>query len=253
MRILIRTSRWAIWARRLGGFALPLAIISVFLHRSKAIDTDTFHITFGLAVVCGLLAFFMGLVAFFRLWGSGDKGWRRATAGVLFGAFFVGLTIYAVLQGTQYPQTVDVWTDRVDPPELVMVAREMPTGSADFDTIAQAFPNAVNRTYQLESSELFGLIEELIADLEWDVRVKRLPDALGRPGQINASVTTLFGWQDEVSIRLTVQQNRTIVAMRSASMYGLHDLGVNGKRIESFLLNLDRKISEIIRDRPAQN
>ena len=32
MRILIRTSRWAIWARRLGSVAVPLLVIPVLLH-----------------------------------------------------------------------------------------------------------------------------------------------------------------------------------------------------------------------------
>ena len=39
MRILVRTSRWAIWARRLGNFALPLAVIPILMHRAEAINT----------------------------------------------------------------------------------------------------------------------------------------------------------------------------------------------------------------------
>jgi hypothetical protein len=35
MRILIRTSKWAIWARRFGSLALPLAAIPVLMHRER--------------------------------------------------------------------------------------------------------------------------------------------------------------------------------------------------------------------------
>ena len=42
MRILIRTSKWAVWARRFGALALPLAAIPVLLHRLHIITSDNF-------------------------------------------------------------------------------------------------------------------------------------------------------------------------------------------------------------------
>jgi len=42
MRILTRTSKWAIWARRLGGFSLPMLVVPVLLHRNQALGSDIF-------------------------------------------------------------------------------------------------------------------------------------------------------------------------------------------------------------------
>ena len=44
MRILIRTSKWAIWARRFGSFAVPLTVIPVFMHREQMIASSDFVI-----------------------------------------------------------------------------------------------------------------------------------------------------------------------------------------------------------------
>ena len=43
MRILIRTSKWAVWARRFGALALPLALIPVLLHRGRLITQREFR------------------------------------------------------------------------------------------------------------------------------------------------------------------------------------------------------------------
>ena len=86
MRILIRTSKWAIWARRLGSFAMPLAIIPVFLHRERIISSDDFLLIELVAAGFALVAAFLAIGAYARLWVTGDQGWSRATVGLFFSA-----------------------------------------------------------------------------------------------------------------------------------------------------------------------
>ena len=83
MRILVRTSQWAIWARRIGSFAIPLAVIPVFMHRSGAIASSAFEVTEAVAVGFALLAFILSVGAFARIWTTGDRGWGRAVTGLL--------------------------------------------------------------------------------------------------------------------------------------------------------------------------
>src|SRR3569833_2695297 len=84
MRILVRTSKWAIWARRLGSFAVPLAIIPVLMHRSRAITTDTFAIIEIVAIAAAIAGVVAALAAFVRIWNTGDHGWGRAVSGLIF-------------------------------------------------------------------------------------------------------------------------------------------------------------------------
>jgi hypothetical protein len=51
--------------------------------------------------------------------------------------------------------------------------------------------------------------------------------------------TLLFGFSDDVVIRLQSSPDGTRVDMRSASARGLHDLGENARRIRRFLADLD--------------
>ena len=85
MRLLVRTSRWAVWARRLGSFALPLAIIPVLMHRGSAIGTDTFEIVEAGDDPRGARpALITSIIAFVRIWITGDEGWGRAITGLIF-------------------------------------------------------------------------------------------------------------------------------------------------------------------------
>ena len=51
--------------------------------------------------------------------------------------------------------------------------------------------------------------------------------------------TPLFGFADDVLVRLRPEGSRTRLDMRSVSRTGLHDLGQNARRIRSFLADLD--------------
>lgn len=249
IRILIRTSRWAIWSRRLGSVAVPLLVIPALMHRSRGINSDSFGVVFGFAMFIAALAFLTGVIAFIRLWMTGDRGWGRATTGLVFGLICMAPLFYGTVQYMRYPAVNDVTTDWQDPPALMLTGRGPPDDRLKDEVIA-AFPNAVNRNYQLSTDIVFAQAVQLVTENGWDIRLRREPGAQARPGQLNATATTLMGWRDEVSISIGNSGNGTRVAVRSKSAFGPADLGENGRRIESFLLTLDQKISEWRRDNP---
>jgi hypothetical protein len=84
----------------------------------------------------------------------------------------------------------------------------------------------------------------------WDVRTQRAPPTALDVGQINAIAVTLFGWRDEVAVRVTGTAQGSNIDMRSVPLSGFHDFGENGRRIEEFLLALDQKITLTLRDAP---
>ncbi|MGB2293141.1 MAG: DUF1499 domain-containing protein, partial [Parvibaculales bacterium] len=54
--------------------------------------------------------------------------------------------------------------------------------------------------------------------------------------------TVLFGFKDDVVIRLSAEAGKTRIDMRSASRQGRSDFRVNAKRIEAFLADLKSAI-----------
>ena len=256
MRILIRTSRWATWARRLGSVAVPLVITSVGLHWLRLITSDLFVVVALAAGAVALLAVLAALIALARLWQTGDQGWGRALAGLSLGA--ISLLPYAWYGNLllRYPAVTDIaTTDRglmplifepgtqAMPPPKMLSAAEM----------AATFPNVETRNYPLGLVPTFGLIRAMVDDRGWDVKLVREPAPEAEFGQLNAQIVTIPGWREEAVIRVTGNLTTSVVDMRSASLNAQHDFGSNGTRIEEFLTALDEAVTTLLRDNPNAN
>ena len=252
MRILIRTSKWAIWARRFGALALPLAALPVILHRAHAITSQNFMVIEAIAAGLAGIAILMALVAFTRLWFTGDQGWWRATVALVFGALVLAPTLYFVGLYLRQPSFADVSTDVANPPTLVSFVDQRFSTPEERQRVEAAFPNARSRSYPIAAPDLFDTVEGMVGDRDWEVRSERRPQAATDTGQINAMVTTMLGFRQEVSIRLAGNADGTTIAMRSASLADVPDLGENGQRIEAFLLDLDTIVTQMLRNATPQ-
>lgn len=253
MRILIRTSKWAIWSRRIASFALPLAIVPIFMHRAGMIPSETFHIIEGAAIFAALAGLVMAFTAFVRLWNTGDRGWVRATMGVVFALIVLAPAGYAAYAYWKYPKTTDVYTDLADPPLLVSDVPRVQMTTDLARSIAATFPNVASRTYPLGPEQVYEIALNLATARGWEVEARVAPQGPLGEGQLNAIVLTLLGWRDEISVRIAGVPEGSTVAMRSSSLVGIHDLGENGRRIEEFLLALDTDVTVIMRDAPINN
>jgi len=251
MRILIRTSKWAIWARRFGSLAVPLTVVPVLLHREQFIASADFVVVESVAAGVAALALLLGLSAYVRLWITGDQGWGKATWGLFFALICLAPFGYLGLQAVRYPLVNEVATDFGDPLPLSSSIRVVPTGTALQQLIATTFPNARTRTYPIDATQMFATVEDLVDQRGWDVRTRREPPTALDTGQLNAISVSLFGFRDEVAIRVAGTPSGSTVDMRSVSLSGFHDFGENGKRVEEFMLALDQKITLLLRDAPV--
>lgn len=248
MRIPIRTSRWAIWARRLASLALPFEIIPVLMHRERMVASDTFTLLFGIGLALAFLAILAGLIALVRLWQTGFRGWDKALQALILGLIMVSPVAIAAYWATSYPDTSDVATTG-ELPRLVIDGGDAEVPLAQ-EARAVAFPTAVARTYTLPPSKVFSLVVGLVAAQNWEIRFRREPVAPDTAGRLNALAMTWFGYRDEVAIRIGRADAGSVVSMRSASLFGLDDLGANGRRIEAFLAALDHAVIEAERQGP---
>lgn len=254
LRILIRTSKWAIWARRLGSLAVPLIILPVLMHRERLLDAPTFMVVAVFAGIVSLLAVLVSLVALVRLWNTGDQGWTASFAGLFLGLVcLVPFAWYGQL-ALRYPPVTDIATAPrsglplvFEPDTAHMLPPRLPSPAEQ-----QAFfPNATTRSYPLDPVQLFALVERLVRAEGWAIRQRREPD--GEPGRINARITTLPGWQEEVVLRVAPNGQGGVVDMRSASIGAPLDFGSNGNRISAFLVALDNEVTAFLRDNPNIN
>ncbi len=255
MRILIRTSKWAIWARRLGSVAVPLIVISILLHRLRLIGGDLFLAAAALAGLVALIAVLTSLIALVRLWQTGDQGWSKALVGLALGLICLVPFAYYGALALQYPPVTDIATDDrallplvFEPGTAAMPAPRM-LAPADQDML---FPNAVTRSYPLNEGRTFELVRQIVADFGWDIRYERLP-APEAAGQINAQIVTFPGWREEAVIRVTGDNANANVDMRSVSLNAPHDFGSNGERLESFLNALDDEVTRLLIENPDIN
>lgn len=256
MRILIRTSKWAIWARRLGSLAVPLTIVPVLMHRERFLDSAAFLVVALFACAVAALAVLAALVALVRLWYTGDQGWGRALAGLFLGVFCLAPFAWYGSLALRYPIVTDIATaPRGELPLLFEPdTASMPPPQVLTPEQQQAyFPNATTRTYPLDPLQLFAIVEHLAEEQGWEIRQRREPDINGEPGRLNARIVTLLGWREEAVLRVSAVAEGAAVDMRSASIGALHDLGSNGERISDFLVALDNEVTAFLRDNPNIN
>jgi len=250
MRILIRTSNWAIWARRLGSFALPLTLIPLLLHRLQLIGSTEFAIIEAIAAAVAVLAIVAAAGAFVRLWITGDRGWGRAVWGLVFGIVCLLPFGWLGYEASRYPLVYEVTTDVGVAMPLVSDVQVTPTAASLQAEIAAAFPNARTRTYPIEATQMFDIVLQQATQRGWEILADQAPaDALG-VGQINAIATNLFGWRDEVVLRVASTNQGSRIDMRSVPLARFSDFGDNGRRIEEFLVALDQQITIMLRDTP---
>lgn len=250
MRILIRTSLSAIWARRLAALALPLTILAIAMHYGGSLEAEAFAATALLAVGTAALALLLSLVALTALWFSGDRGWGRAISALLISLICLAPAAAAGYAMWRYPPTHDVTTDAVRPPALVSAIAPEPSPPPQAK-IDKTFPGVRTRRYSLDAPSVFDIVERLIDERRWQLIARTAPATGLDSGQINAMAVALGGWRDEVAVRVVGTSAGCVVDMRSAALGPGHDLGANGRRIEGFLDALDAEVTRAMRNAPV--
>lgn len=162
---------------------------------------------------------------------------------VLFG----GILALAILisMGMQFgraqsvPPIHDLTTDPADPPrfEAVMEVRGPDANPLDYDAgelaevTREAYPFLRPIESDLPPSAAFDRARSLVAEFGWE------PVAADREaGRIEATdTTTMYGFKDDVVIRIRSGGEGSVIDLRSVSRVGQSDLGTNAARIRAFI------------------
>jgi len=207
------------------------------------------YIAFRQLIPLGLLVCAVGLLgSLIALWrtpaGIGWSGWIVPLAAVVASIVVGAIPLIGIKHARTVPPIHDVTTDTDLPPVYVALAAERKASANGLDyggplVAAQqkaAFPDVKTLYSPLAPEALFDRARKVAQDCGW-----RLAAADRSDLRIEAVDTTLlFGFKDDIVVRIRSDANGSRLDVRSASRVGRSDLGVNAARIRKYLALLQQ-------------
>jgi uncharacterized protein (DUF1499 family) len=152
-----------------------------------------------------------------------------------------GPPLYLYRVATSVPAIHDLTTDAADPPRFVAVLALRQPGDNSLDYTARVaaeqkkgYPDLARMMLAVSPAAAFERALAAARAMGWEI-VASVP----AEGRIEATdTTTLFGFKDDVVIRVAPSGSGSRVDVRSASRVGQSDIGVNAKRIRAYLAKL---------------
>lgn len=221
--------------------AIAMAGIAVKGYRSGELHFVTTIKDFETASYVAIIAFSISLMS---LWFVRQAGNRRGLVPGLLGlvlslplVFFIANFEYAA---RAYPPINDISTDTEDAPNFWDVPNPvMYPGSKVAELQKKSYPNLKHLEVVMASEKVFNLAATVAKEMGWEVIVENTDDM-----QIEAVDTSaLFGFKDNIVIRIQEDGDSVRVDMRSHSRLGKIDRGVNAKRIKQYMRNLEQRFS----------
>jgi uncharacterized protein (DUF1499 family) len=174
----------------------------------------------------------------------------RANAGAIImglaGLAIAGVTAWIPyslrMTANSVPAIHDISTDLSNPPQFVRVAAlrkpdDHPVaydGPAVGEQQRKAYPDLAPLVLKAPRDKAFAAAQGALASMGLEV-----VEADAAQGRIEATATSLlFGFKDDVVVRIADDANGTKVDVRSKSRVGRNDFGMNAKRIRAFQAKL---------------
>ena len=227
------------WLLPLQSLWLLMAGVAVLGFRTSLLPWRPALVLFAVAVGAVLsTGFFSLLLLFLRMRaGRWDGGRPCLLATALSLPFLIGVLLMGI-QGANAPPINDISTDTDNPP-VFRVAKQLRRpgdNSVDYpgktaaDLQHAAYPDMVPLIVPMTPAEAFALSRATAEKLGW-----RITGQAPSEGVIEAvERSLLFGFIDDIVIRIAATGSGSRIDLRSASRSGIGDLGVNARRIGEF-------------------
>ncbi len=231
-------------APMIGSFGTQLGIWPFF------IGIQVFTYATGLAIfgcVTGLIGL---LVSWVRKREISVK--RNFLIGTLGSGVLVAYLVFVVIPGLQMPMLYNVSTDLVNPPSFSQEVLEVrgesnPVDMTDGikDKVRAGYPQLKPYVTELSIEEMVKIVEAAIDDFGWETHGHQTDDDQPEVVTYYATATTFwFRFKDDIAIRIRPSESGgSVVDVHSVSRVGISDLGKNAARIESFVEELDNRMS----------
>jgi uncharacterized protein (DUF1499 family) len=216
---------------RVGLVAVALMLLGPLLAGVRLLPGLAGFVTFALGGLLALIVAVLGVIRAVRGRGFGGGGVIAATVGALA---FVGLAG----RSAGSPRINDFTTDPANPPAFKQAAEERanagrdlgyPAGFAEIQRACCA--DLTPMKLKTSPAATFAMVELVARDTP-DWTITRRDEA---SGELEAVATSrLFGFKDDVVVRVRPEPDGSRVDMRSKSRNGQGDLGTNAARIRAF-------------------
>jgi hypothetical protein len=239
----------AIWSRNLAVFAVVAVLVSILIVRFGFLEIKPALATFFGALACAGVSILVGLIGAAAIWQSGARGMSRILLAFLINALLLAYPAYLGLQYRRLPAIHDITTDPIDPPRFEALARlrsgdgANPAVYAGLYSAEQqhiAYPDIETVELELPVQRAYEITLQLVTKRKWLIIDARSPQPPRRIGRIEAVARTpIMGFREDVSIRVTPDDEDARVDIRSASRYFESDLGSNAARVRKLIDDLN--------------
>jgi Protein of unknown function (DUF1499) len=240
------------WASRLGLFFASMLPITFVLHRLLGLPTP---VALNITAACfagAALVLVMAIVSGLDIWVTGRQGAARIVFATTVAVAVLSVPVGLYLASRKWPVLNDITTDVVSPPPLIGAEKLRKPGSNSvaypalrFAAVQQSsFPDIKTLVIPRSSEETFELVLQAIGKLKMRSAYEAPPDEEpGAPGVVEiADKTMVFGFTDDVVIRITGDETTSRVDVRSASRYGTSDFGRNAERVRAILKEISGRV-----------
>jgi hypothetical protein len=262
------TSRLAIWARRMAGFAFLASLLAIgFVRWGPFEEIRPAVAAFAGTLAIAVVALFLALAAFVVIWREGLAGLGAALAAMVVSLALLTYPAYLGIKAYRLPWIYDITTDPIDPPRYEKLAgfrgRDAnPTTYAGLYAAEQqraAYPDVgplgTNATVQAAYDAALVAVnkgKDSFFAPYWRVIDHRAPSP-GRPeGRIEAIARTpIMGFRDDVVVRVRAEPGGVRIDARSSSRYGSFDFGTNAARVRRLMNDIEDAMRAQKPERPA--
>ncbi|HZR72031.1 DUF1499 domain-containing protein [Bradyrhizobium sp.] len=239
----------ASWSRNLAVFAVVAVLVSILIVRFGFLEIKPALATFFGALAIAGVSILLGLIGAAAIWQSGARGMSRILLAFLINAVLLAYPAYLAVQYRRLPPIHDITTDPIDPPRFEALARLRSGDGANPAVYAGLYSAEQQRTSypDIETVELelpvqraYEITLQLVTKRKWLIIDERPPQPPRRVGRIEAVARTpIMGFREDVSIRVTPDDEDSRVDIRSASRYFESDLGSNAARVRKLIDDLN--------------
>lgn len=243
-----------LWSSRIALFSVLLICCSLFLHRLFDLPTPTFFVYLAAAWVLSVCALLLAIGSFYALWREGSEGAARIFLGGGIGLVIAVTPVILLGLAQEYPLLNDVTTNVTDPPlygilvkERRGIANSIRSSTTEFATRQKtAYPDLQSLAVNRSLLDTFDLIFDTLQRSQIEIVFAEPPTDQRPVGIIEATHRTLlFGFYNDLAIRIKGDGTSAVIDLRSSSRYGKADYGYNAQLLRSLMRDISSKLGGI--------
>ena len=226
------------WLKRVSIVALLMLPLAVTGFRLQLYPFSIALMLLGVSLLIAAIVFLLALFISLKQAKNNEVNVKYTNAAMLFSLVPLLLLGSQIIKAKSLPVIHNVSTDTENPPEFnkLIAIRGQGSNPHSYDQAklakiqTLAYPEIKTLIVEDNITQAFNKSLSVVEKLGWHLVSEDQPNGL-----IEASQTSkLWGFTDDVVIRVRQKTDKTIIDLRSVSRIGKSDLGANAQRIQKF-------------------